>query len=79
MAMSVLASYSYVSGVPQSPQKPRRTVLELRKCFGCPRVQANARAATKSPPMLAKAFWHMRQWHIDARPSCETANRTAPH
>src|SRR5690606_10715830 len=28
---------------------------------------------------LPKAFWHMRQWQMDARPTSLVAKRTAPH
>jgi hypothetical protein len=34
--------YSKVSGVPQSPQNPRRTLFELWKRLGSPRVQTRA-------------------------------------
>ena len=36
------ASASNVSGVPQSPQKPRRIASELRNVFRWPRVQVSA-------------------------------------
>jgi hypothetical protein len=73
MASSMLGSPSSCMkrGVPQSRQKPRATGADERKMPGCPRVQVKLATGTltSGAPKLPKAFWHMRQWQIEARPS----------
>ena len=58
------------SGVPQAGQNPRLTIADERNIDGAPRVQVRSAASTdtSAAPKLPKAFWHMRQWQIPARP-----------
>src|SRR5581483_6021537 len=49
IATSIALGYSKVSGVPQSSQNPRRTLSELAKRFGVPRVQTSSCAVTSGP------------------------------
>src|SRR5690606_18858795 len=65
--------------VPQSAQKARRAASEDWNHFGSPRVQCPSWVVTKGPKKLPNAFWHMRHWHIEPRPTCLVENRTAPH
>src|SRR3954451_24382710 len=55
----------YVSGVPQSRQKPHSTKLELLNIDNVPRVQ---RKFSRSPPVKPMKGWPDAFWHItDAR------------
>ncbi|MNL47609.1 hypothetical protein D3C87_1704060 [compost metagenome] len=53
--------------------------MELWNHFGSPRVQTALCAVTRGPKKPPKAFWHMRQWQMEGRPSRVTRKRTAPH
>jgi hypothetical protein len=55
--------------VPQALQKPRCAMLELLNTEGAPRVHRRSGALTKVNAMNGwpQAFWHIRQWQIDAR------------
>jgi len=73
---------SKVSGVPQSPQKPRAMASELWNILRWPRGQTTWPTATEAnaPNGAANAFWHMRQWQMLVwRISPSTRNRTTPH
>jgi hypothetical protein len=61
------------------PMAVCRTPAQLWNHFGAPRVHANPWAVTSGPKNEPKAFWHMRQWQIVARPSLSMRKRTAPH
>jgi hypothetical protein len=56
--------------VPQAEQKPRATIGDERNSEGWPRVQVSSATGTetRAAPQLPKAFWHMRQWQMLARP-----------
>ena len=51
-------------------QKPRATMADDLNTEGWPRVQDKLLAGTETSaaPQDPKAFWHMRQWQIPARP-----------
>jgi hypothetical protein len=66
-------------------RRRRRSRVEWRPSSGSGRCaarpgQVGDRTVTSAPNGPAKAFWHMRQWQIEARPgSPSTRKRTAPH
>ncbi len=55
-------------GVPCSSLEPIRAARPL-----------DAEGGHQRTEKLPNAFWHIRQWQTDARPSRPTEKRTAPH
>jgi hypothetical protein len=68
-----------VSGVPHFEQKPRQLRLDEWKILRSPRVHSSPYALTNGPKKPPNAFWHIRQWQIEARPKPLALYRTAPH